>query len=96
LGIIYLTTSILYWFIRLLILWHVLPFDTLQLNWVAGPHDHKEAWCEIDVLGQVAANDLPNCLMVLQNIDRLDLAPWFIDAANHELKQQMPFELVPR
>jgi hypothetical protein len=91
-----MTASILHWFIELLILWHMLPLDRLQLNWVAGPHAHKEAWCEIDVLGQVAANDLPKCLMVLQNIDRLDLAQWFIDAANHEQSKLMPPELVPR
>lgn len=88
--------NILYFFIRLLIAWHIMPFDELQLNWVAGPHDHTTAWCEIDVLGQVAANDLPKCLMVLQNIDRLDLASWFIDAQNHEQRELVPLELVPR
>lgn len=89
------STSVLYWFISLLMSWHILPFDRLQLNWVAGPHDHTEAWCEIDVVGQVRANDLPKCLMVLQNMDRLDLAQWFIDATNGNERERMPFELVP-
>jgi hypothetical protein len=90
-----MSVSMLYWLFRLLALWHVLPFDQLQLNWVAGPHDHAEAWCEIDLFGETVANDLPKCLEVLQNIGRLDLTQWFVDAANHEQAALMPRELVP-
>lgn len=72
-----LTIILLHWF-------HLLPREDFTNTWYAGPHSMADCWCAIDPLGQAHVNDLPKCLLVLQNEGRLDLAPEFIDAdASH-------------
>ena len=46
-----------------------------------GPHDGAKAFCWTGPLGDMHVNDLPNCLLVLQNLGELETAQWFINVA---------------
>ena len=61
--------------------WHIVPREDFTLTWWIGPHRASEAWCFEDPLGKLYVRDLPKCLMALDNLERLDLAQWFIEEA---------------
>lgn len=64
--------------------WDVLPY----YFWV-GPHDPRHAFCYIDAtLDKAYTNDLPKCLLVLQNLERLDLAQRFENAGPVEIPNE--------
>jgi hypothetical protein len=78
--------TIAYFYILLLGVWHIYPREDYTNTWYMGPHSIKDCWCAVDLVGRAYVNDLPKCLMVLQDIDRLDLAQEFIEVDQKKLR----------